>query len=63
MSNDSYEAMCSEIDYVIHAAALVNLSYPLGALHKTNVIGTKNIIHFCMAGKIKPLHHILNILK
>jgi len=58
MSDDDYAAMCYDIDYVIHAAAQVNLSYPLGALYKNNVIGTKNIIQFCMDGKIKPLYHI-----
>ncbi|XP_026818153.1 LOW QUALITY PROTEIN: uncharacterized protein LOC113557060 [Rhopalosiphum maidis] len=58
MSDDDYEAICYDIDYVIHAAAQVNLSYPFGALYKNNVIGTKNIIQFCMDGKIKPLHHI-----
>lgn len=58
MSDDDYEAICYDIDYVIHAAAQVNLSYPFGALYKNNVIGTKNIIQFCMDGKIKPLYHI-----
>lgn len=58
MPDDEYEAMSYEIDYVIHAAAQVNLSYPFGALYKNNVVGTKNIIQFCMNGKIKPLHHI-----
>lgn len=58
MPDDEYEAICYDIDYVIHAAAQVNLSYPFGALYKNNVVGTKNIIQFCMDGKIKPLHHI-----
>ncbi|KAL4089148.1 hypothetical protein QTP88_024216 [Uroleucon formosanum] len=58
MSGDDYKAICFDIDYVIHAAAQVNLSYPFGALYKNNVIGTKNIIQFCKDGKIKPLHHI-----
>ncbi|CAI6363363.1 unnamed protein product [Macrosiphum euphorbiae] len=58
MSDDDYEAICFDIDYVIHAAAQVNLLYPFGALYTNNVIGTKNIIQFCMDGKVKPLHHI-----
>lgn len=58
MTVDDYEAMSYEIDYVIHAAAQVNLLYPFEALYTNNVIGTKNIIKFCMDGKIKPLHHI-----
>lgn len=58
MSDDDYEAICYDIDYVIHAAAQVNLSYPFGALYKNNAIGTKNIVQFCMDGKIKPLYHI-----
>lgn len=58
MSDDDYGAICYDIDYVIHAAAQVNLSYPFRALYKNNVIGTKNIIQFCMDGKIKPLYHI-----
>ncbi|VVC31784.1 Hypothetical protein CINCED_3A002626 [Cinara cedri] len=58
MTDDDYEAICNEIDYVIHGAAQVNLSYPFGALYKNNVIGTKNVIRFCIDGKIKPLHYI-----
>jgi len=58
MSEDDYEAICFDIDYVIHAAAQVNLLYPFEALYTNNVVGTKNVIQFCMDGKVKSLHHI-----
>ncbi|XP_050537486.1 uncharacterized protein LOC126903364 [Daktulosphaira vitifoliae] len=58
LADEIYDTLCLDIDYVIHAAAQVNLSYPFKALYKNNVIGTKNIIQFCLEGKIKPLHHI-----
>lgn len=58
MTDDDYEAICKDIDYVIHAAAQVNLSYPFKELYKNNVIGTKNIVQFCLTGKIKSLSYI-----
>ncbi|GAB1602662.1 uncharacterized protein LOC115218372 [Argonauta hians] len=58
MNMDDYLHMCTEIDFIIHAAALVNLAYPYNALEKPNVQGTHNIILFAFTGKVKPLHYI-----
>ncbi|XP_050430668.1 uncharacterized protein LOC126839393 isoform X2 [Adelges cooleyi] len=58
LDDADYDALCYDIDYVIHAAAQVNISYPYGALYKDNVFGTKNVIKFCLDEKIKPLHFI-----
>ncbi|XP_029644001.1 linear gramicidin synthase subunit D [Octopus sinensis] len=58
MNMDDYLHMCTEIDFIIHAAALVNLAYPYNALETPNVQGTHNIILFAFTGKVKPLHYI-----
>ena len=47
-----------QIDYIVHAAAYVNLLYPYEALKGTNVTGTRNILLFARSGKIKPLHYV-----
>lgn len=33
MSEDDYTYMCTEIDFIIHAAAVVNLIYPYQVLN------------------------------
>jgi len=47
-----------QIDYIVHAAASVNLIYPYEALKGPNVIGTQNVLLFSRTGKIKPVHYI-----
>jgi thioester reductase-like protein len=37
---------------------MVNLVYPYEALRSANVVATRNIIDFCVAGKIKHLHYV-----
>lgn len=58
MSEDDYSLLCDSIDYIIHAAAYVNLIYPYAAFAGPNVTGTRNIIMFSGTGKIKPIHYI-----
>ncbi|KAK2165584.1 hypothetical protein LSH36_48g05032 [Paralvinella palmiformis] len=55
---DDYLYLCTEIDYIVHAAAHVNLIYPYEALRGPNVLGTENIVKFACTSKIKPIHHI-----
>uniref|UniRef100_H2YWG8 Dehydrogenase/reductase SDR family member 11 n=1 Tax=Ciona savignyi TaxID=51511 RepID=H2YWG8_CIOSA len=58
LSEEDHAFLTYEIDYVIHAAAYVNLVYPYEALKGTNVTGTRNVLLFAQTGKIKPLHYI-----
>ena len=58
LSQEDYGYLLTEIDFIIHAAAYVNLLYPYQALHAANVMGTENIIVFACTGKIKPIHYI-----
>ncbi|GFN88138.1 linear gramicidin synthase subunit d-like, partial [Plakobranchus ocellatus] len=53
-----YTYLCTDIDFIIHAAAAVNLVYPYSALHGPNVMGTANVIQFASTGKVKALHYI-----
>ncbi|XP_069130390.1 uncharacterized protein [Argopecten irradians] len=58
MNEDDYTYLCTEIDYIIHAAASVNLVYPYSALQGANVNGTVNMVLFACTGKIKPIHYV-----
>jgi thioester reductase-like protein len=58
LESDDYAYLTQHIDVVIHAAAQVNLLYPYSALAGANVVGTAEIIDFCMMGKVKSLHYI-----
>ncbi|XP_050415332.1 uncharacterized protein LOC126829469 isoform X1 [Patella vulgata] len=58
MTEDDYTYLCTDVDFIIHAAASVNLAYPYQALHGANVLGTCNVIAFACTGKVKPLHYI-----
>uniref|UniRef100_A0A915CXH4 Fatty acid synthase n=1 Tax=Ditylenchus dipsaci TaxID=166011 RepID=A0A915CXH4_9BILA len=58
LSEEHYHFLSYDIDVVIHAAAYVNLIYPYQALHGINVLGTRNVLDFCLKNKIKPLHYI-----
>lgn len=53
-----YKNLSEKIDVIYHNGALVNFSYPYDALKAANVDGTKEIIRFAAAKKIKHIHHI-----
>jgi len=58
LPQEDYIYLSYEIDYIIHAAAYVNLVYPYEALKGPNVTGTQNVLMFARTGKIKPLHYV-----
>lgn len=58
LSEEHYHFLTYGMDVVVHAAAYVNLIYPYQALHGINVLGTRNVLDFCLKNKIKPLHYI-----
>ncbi|RZF48402.1 hypothetical protein LSTR_LSTR007569 [Laodelphax striatellus] len=58
LPDDAYISLASEIDFIIHASARVNLIFPFKPLYKDNVTATKNIIEFALNMKVKPVHYI-----
>lgn len=52
-----YKRLSDEVSTVIHCAATVNMLANYETLKETNVIGTKNILDFCLTGIRKKLHY------
>ena len=48
MSEDDYELLVKKVDMVIHTAANVSHAGYYADFERTNVIGTQNVIDFCM---------------
>ncbi len=48
LSDENYEALVEKVDMVIHTAANVSHTGQYADFEKTNVIGTQNVIDFCM---------------
>jgi len=58
LSEEEYAHFAVEIDFIVHAAAAVNLIFPYKALHGPNVLGTQQVLMFACTSKIKPVHYI-----
>ena len=71
MELNEYKSLVEEIQFVVHNAAMVNSVMSYNVLKNPNVIGTKNIIQFCLSPnrsgnknssfKTKQLYHISTI--
>ncbi len=48
LSDEEYDLLVKKVDMVIHTAANVNHAGKYSSFERTNVIGTQNIIDFCM---------------
>ncbi len=48
LSDEAYDLLVNEVDMVIHTAANVNHAGHYADFERTNVIGTQNVIDFCM---------------
>lgn len=56
------EQLVSDVDVVIHLAALISISGDCGGLvQKINVGGTKNVVDACIAKGVKKLIHVSSI--
>ena len=53
---DDYKRLTEEVGTVLHCAATVNMLANYEMLKDANVVGTKNILDFCLAGARKKLH-------
>ena len=58
MGVERFDALAREADFVIHAAAAVNLVYPYPALEAPNVGGTREALRLACRHKTKPLHFV-----
>lgn len=59
MPQDLYQRLAAEVDAVYHCGAHVDWLQPYSTLRGANVDGTREAIHFCVAGgRISKLHYI-----
>lgn len=56
-----YETLCSTVDAVVHAAAKVSLIGLHEDFHKSNVVGTQNLLELAAEGKKKDFHLISDL--
>ena len=57
ISEDDYKRLSEEVTTVMHCAATVNMLADYVSLKGSNVIGTRNILDFCLSGTRKKLHY------
>jgi thioester reductase-like protein len=58
LDSAAYRRLAGSIGYVVHAAAVVNASYPYRTLQETNVGGTVEALRFAATGAPKRVHHL-----
>ena len=58
MGGERFDALAREADFVIHAAAAVNLVYPYPALEAPNVGGTREALRLACRHTTKPFHFV-----
>ncbi len=52
---EAVAAACRGVDTVFHVAAKAGVWGPASDFHRTNVVGTRNVIAACMAGSVETL--------
>ncbi len=58
LSIKQWQALASDVDYVINAAANVNLILPYQSMKKVCVNGVKNMVEVCLKYYLKPFYHV-----
>jgi len=63
LNSKAYVSLTEKVDLVLHAGALVNHNLSYRELFGPNVLGTTNIMQFCLSppSKPKPLHFISSV--
>lgn len=61
LSESTYQRLCSEVDTVVHAGALVNHTFSYRQLFGPNVVGTATILRLCLTSRPKALHYISTV--
>lgn len=58
LSQARWEQLALEVECVYHIAAVVNLAWKYALLKPSNVDGTRHVLRFVTAGRLKPLHYL-----
>lgn len=63
LDGDTFKALASEVDAIIHNGAEVNLVKPYAALKSVNVLGTQEVLRLAVTNglaktRVKPVHYI-----
>ncbi|KAL2911431.1 hypothetical protein HK105_209101 [Polyrhizophydium stewartii] len=58
LSDAVWDALCHEVDVIIHNGALVHWFYPYSEMRGPNVIGTRTGLQLATTHRLKPLHFV-----
>lgn len=58
LTDETFESLAGQIDWIYHNGAMVNFVYPYAAHKASNVLGTQEILRLASRGKFKPVHHV-----
>jgi thioester reductase-like protein/FkbH-like protein len=58
LSARQFGSLAATVDVIYHNGALVNFTYPYGALKTANVLGTQEVLRLASHIRVKPVHHV-----
>ncbi|KAL2911698.1 large subunit of alpha-aminoadipate reductase [Polyrhizophydium stewartii] len=58
LSDAAWDALCHEVDVIIHNGALVHWFYPYSEMRGPNVIGTRTGLQLATTHHLKPFHFV-----
>jgi amino acid adenylation domain-containing protein/thioester reductase-like protein len=58
LTQNSFQAIATQVEVIYHSGACVNLSYPYAALKAINVLGTQEILRLASHITLKPVHFV-----
>lgn len=61
LNSELYRELCEHVDTVYHCAASTSLLAGYSELRSSNVLGTENILRFCVSGRVKELHYVSTV--
>ncbi|WP_437534494.1 thioester reductase domain-containing protein [Sorangium sp. So ce726] len=56
-----YDALCGEVDSVVHNGAMVNHALSYAQLFAPNVLGTAEVVRFAIQRRIKAVHFVSSV--
>lgn len=62
LSEEKFQDLANQIDFIFHNGASVNLIYPYQRLKAANVLGTQEVIRLAAGGKPKVFHFISTLV-
>nr|KAJ3407113.1 large subunit of alpha-aminoadipate reductase [Polyrhizophydium stewartii] len=61
LSDTVWDALCHEVDVIIHNGAFVHWFYPYSEMRGPNVIGTRTGLQLATTHRLKPFHYVSTI--